>query len=128
VIYLDSSVVLAHLFVEDRTPPESLWQAQLIASRLLEYEVWNRIHAHGLRQSHFHEARTILDEVAFLELSRDVLERALDPFPVAVRTLNGLHLATIEFLRARGQTVELASYDERLNAAAHALAIPLLSL
>jgi hypothetical protein len=49
----------------------------------------------------------------------------LEPFPIPVRTLDGLHLASIEFLRARRQTVELASYDERLLAGARALHIPL---
>jgi hypothetical protein len=46
-------------------------------------------------------------------------------YGIPVRTLDALHLASIEFLRARGQTVELASFDERLVVAAHALAIPL---
>jgi hypothetical protein len=35
-----------------------------------------------------------------------------------VRTLDCLHLATIEFIRGQGETVELASYDNRLLAAA----------
>jgi len=39
-----------------------------------------------------------------------------------------MHLASIEFLRARGQTVELASFDERQVAAARALGIPILGL
>ena len=52
MIYLDSSVALAHLLVEDRAPPETIWQAPLISSRLLEYEVWNRVHACGLGHSH----------------------------------------------------------------------------
>lgn len=47
----------------------------------------------------------------------------VEPFPAAVRTLDDLHLASIEFLRARGQTVELATYDQRLLAAARALGI-----
>jgi len=51
--------------------------------------------------------------------------RALEPFPAPVRTLDALHLASIEFLRSRRQTVELLSYDERLIAAARALRIPL---
>jgi len=42
-----------------------------------------------------------------------------------VRTLDALHLASIEFLRSRRQAVELLSYDERLLAAARALRIPL---
>jgi hypothetical protein len=42
--------------------------------------------------------------------------RALDPFPIPVRTLDALHLASIEFLRVRQQQVELESYDGRLVA------------
>lgn len=128
MIYLDSSVVLARLFAEDRVPRDSLWRAHLISSRLLEYEVWNRVHAHGLGRSHSAEARAVLDEIALLKLSPEILERALQPFPVAVRTLDGLHLATIAYLRERGQTVELASYDARLNAGARGLEIPLFGL
>jgi hypothetical protein len=53
----------------------------------------------------------------------NVLARALEPFPAPVRTLDALHLASIEFLRGRGQTIELASYDDRLTVAARALGI-----
>ena len=38
MIYLVSSVALAHLLAEDRQPPASLWEETLISSRLLEYE------------------------------------------------------------------------------------------
>jgi predicted nucleic acid-binding protein len=125
VIYLDTSVALAYLLTEDRSPPESIWQESLISSRLLEYEVWNRIHARGLGRSHGEEARSLIGRLALIELAPPVLARALEPFPIPMRTLDGLHLASIEFLRARRQTVELASYDERLLAGARALHIPL---
>ena len=125
MIYLDSSVALAHLLSEDRWPPESIWRETLVSSRLLEYEVWNRIHARRLGRSHGEEARALIGHVALVELAPPVLARVLEPFPIPVRTLDALHLASIEFLRARGQTVELASFDERLLAAARALHIPL---
>jgi predicted nucleic acid-binding protein len=125
VIYLDSSVALAHLLAEDRWPPEDLWQQQLVSSRLLEYEVWNRIHARQLERLHADAVRALIGRVALLELATPVLARALDPFPIPVRTLDALHLASIEFLRARQQPIELASYDERLIAGARALHIPL---
>ena len=38
--------------------------------------------------------------IALLDLSPFVLGRALDPFPVAVRTLDALHLASMDYLRA----------------------------
>lgn len=125
MIYLDTSVALAQLLAEDRRPPETLWHHPLVASRLLEYELWNRLHARRLGRSHGEQARSLLGRVALLALAPPVLERALEPFPVPVRTLDALHLAAIAFLRARGQTVLLASYDERMIAAARALAVPL---
>jgi hypothetical protein len=79
VIYLDSSVALAHLLAEDRFPTEDLWRQQLVSSRLLEYEVWNRIHARRLDQSHGDAARALIGCVALLELAPPVLARALDP-------------------------------------------------
>lgn len=57
-----------------------------------------------------------------------VLERALEPFPMQVRTLDALHLASIEFLRKSRQDVQLATYDTCLAAAARALGIPLAAL
>jgi predicted nucleic acid-binding protein len=123
VIYLDTSVVLAHLLTEERSLPGAIWQEPLISSRLLEYEVWNRIHARGLARSHGDDVRALIARVALIELTPPVLARALEPFSVGVRTLDALHLSSIEFLRSRRQTVELASFDERLLAGAHALGI-----
>jgi hypothetical protein len=67
----------------------------------------------------------LLDRLALLELMPPVLVRALEPFPVGVRTLDALHLASLDFLRAQGVQVELASYDERMLAAARKMKIPI---
>jgi hypothetical protein len=128
VIYLDTSVALAQLLAEDRAPPPSLWDEPLITSRLLEYEIWTRLNAMKLDRSHGEEARALIQRVALIELAKPVLQRALEPFPVPVRTLDALHLASIAFLIGRGQTVELATYDDRLLAAAQALKIPIAAL
>ena len=90
MIYLDTSVALAHLLVEDQSPPDRLWQETLISSRLLEYEVWTRIHARNLTRSHSDEVRSLLNRIAFIELFPPVLTRALEPFPKPVRTLDAL--------------------------------------
>lgn len=128
MIYLDTSVALAHLLAEDLRPPDALWGKPLAASRLLEYELWTRLNSRGLAASHGEAARRLLERLAILELAASVLARALEPFPAPVRTLDALHLASIEFLRSRGQKVELASYDQRLNEAARGLGIPLAAL
>ncbi len=123
VIHLDSSVALAHLLVENRVPPSALWAEPLVSSCLLEDEVWTCIHARSLGPSHGDMVRALLGRVALLELAAPVLARALDPFPVPVRTLDALHLASMDFLRAHGQTVRLASYDDGLLTVARRLDI-----
>jgi len=128
LIYLDTSVALAHLLAEDRAPPDRLWKESLISSRLIEYEIWTRIHARKLMRSHADEVRSLLSRLALIELATPVLARALEPFPKPVRTLDALHLASMEFLRKQGQAVTLASYDERLISGARALRFPLYKL
>ncbi len=49
-------------------------------------------------------------------------------FPVPVRTLDALHLASVEYLRAQRLDVRLATYDERMAAVARRLNIPELAL
>jgi hypothetical protein len=129
VIYVDSSVILAQLLAEDRFPDASFWnRGPLVSSRLVEYDVWNRIRSRGLAGSHGDDVRSLLGRLALLELAPLVLARALEPFPTPIRTLDSLHLASIEFLRAIGQRPSLATYDRRLGDAAIALEIPLTPL
>lgn len=125
MIYIDTSVVLAQALAEDRVPDQSLWKEPLVSSRLLEHEVWTRIHAAGLARSHGDVVRRLLDGIAFEELDRDVLARSLEPFPLPLRTLDALHLSTLEYLRVRGLRMELATFDRRLLGAAAAIGIPL---
>jgi hypothetical protein len=88
---------------------------------LLEYKAWNRIWARGLGQSHRDEVGTALAKIDMIELTLVSLRRALGPFPVGVRTLDALHLATMDFIRESGESVPLASYDNRLIAGAQAI-------
>ena len=125
MIYLDTSAALAQLLAEDRSPPERLWQEPLISSRLLEYEIWTHIHGRKLAHSHGDEIQTLLGRIALVELSQPVLTRALEPFPRPVRTLDALHLASMDFLRKQGQSITLASYDDRLINAARARRVPI---
>ncbi len=57
-----------------------------------------------------------------------VLARAVQPFPAPIRTLDALHLASLEFLREEGVAVRLASYDQRQSAIAERLGIPIQDL
>ena len=128
MIYIDSSVALAYLLAESCAPAPAFWTARLVSSRLLEYEVWNRIHVRQLGRSLGDETRALIAGIELIELRRPVLARALEPWPAAIRTLDALHLATLEHLRAQGGSFELATYDNRLEAAARALAVPIKAL
>jgi predicted nucleic acid-binding protein len=123
VIYVDSSVMLAELFAEERRVASSFWQQDLVSSRLLEYEVWNRIHVRKLAHIVGDRARLLFRYVSFYEMSPVVLARALTPFPVPLRTLDAMHVASFAYACGQFSAVELASYDKNMVAAAHALGL-----
>ncbi|HUX68343.1 MAG TPA: PIN domain-containing protein [Terriglobales bacterium] len=130
MIYVDSSVLLAALFAEDRIPPKEFWQEELISSRLAEYEVYVRLHAPRAGVPSLENARTLLRSLDWLEMTPLALARALEPFPrpLALRTPDALHLASALHLRQEGFEARLATYDRRLAAAARAVGLDLAEL
>jgi len=120
--YIDTSVVLAHILAEDRQPPTALWDDVLVASELVEYETWVRLNRLGLTDSHREVADATLGRLRFVAMAPEVLARARRLFPVPIRTLDALHLATAVYLAGMGE-VAMATYDERLGAAASALGL-----
>jgi predicted nucleic acid-binding protein len=128
VIYVDTSVALAEILAEDRTPSPAFWSEPLISSRLIEYELWVRLHARDLAESHGDHVRWLLGRLALIELVSPVLSRVLEPFPSPVRTLDALHLASAEFVRGQGLSLRLAAYDDRMSTAATRMGIPLYEL
>lgn len=128
MIYIDSSVALARLLFESRAPQVGFWHEPLVSSRLLEYEIWNRLHVYDPTGSNSDAANALLSGVDLLEMDRAILARALEPWPAPLRTLDALHLATLDHLRRQSEAVELASYDRRLVDVARALGIPLASM
>lgn len=123
MIYLDASTALASILAEDERPPVELWDETVISSRLLEYEVWNRLNRVPGLEDRAALGGALLSRVAFLELAPAVLQRALEPFPLPVRTLDALHLASLDFVARQGQPIRLASYDGQLLAAAESIGI-----
>lgn len=121
--YIDSSVALAYVLAEARMPSQAFWDSTLVSSRLLVYEVWNRLQKGALTRAMDQGARALLSGIELVDLSEPVLARASEPWPTPIRTLDALHLATVDYLSGRGGAVELASYDNRLLAAARALGI-----
>jgi hypothetical protein len=127
-VYVDASVALAHLLNEDVAPPERMWKEALVSSRLLEYESWRRLHALGLAESHGDSLRAVLSSIAMLDLPEPVVGRAREAFPVRLRTLDALHLASLLFLAEQGARARLATYDQRMRDGAEALGVELYDL
>jgi predicted nucleic acid-binding protein len=68
-------------------------------------------------------AHALLARVGLLEMAAPVLVRALEPFPIPVRTLDALHLASMVFVKERLPGLQLATYDSRLMTAARKLGV-----
>lgn len=128
MIFLDTSVALAVLFDERRKPPHALWQQELYASRLMEFEIWTRAANYASRRDFRQSVDFLLSAVVIIEITPDKVERLYSPFQVPLRTLDAIHISTAHYLRANNVPVSLASYDARMNAAASALGIPLYDL
>lgn len=128
LVYVDTSVVLARLQAEERQPPAGFFDAALVSSRLLQYECWNRVNARSLATEVGAELDQTLARISFVELSEPALRRALQRWPVPVRTLDGMHLATLLFLIGDGHIVSLATFDDAMARAASRMKIPVLQL
>lgn len=125
MIYLDTSVALAQLLSEARVPPAPLWAQPLCASRLFQYELMVRLHSERVDTEVIEAAEAISGQLTLIEMRPDVLTRANEPFPKPVRTLDAIHLATLDFLAKQGMKVKLATYDKRLAEVATAMRIDL---
>ena len=75
----------------------------------MEYEVTTRLNNLRVSAAGRGIATSLLHCIPLLELIPDVVDRMREPMPAQLRTLDALHLASLEFLREQGVDVELAS-------------------
>jgi predicted nucleic acid-binding protein len=68
-----------------------------------------------------------LSRFDLIEIDSRVLERAADPFPTALGTLDGLHLASTLMARREISDLRLATHDRELATAARAVGFEVLS-
>jgi predicted nucleic acid-binding protein len=113
-VYVDSSVVLAHVLTEPDEPASVFWNLPLISSRLVQFESWTVLHRRGVTETHGELLRATLGKVAMLELIRPVVETATRRTEGVLRTLDALHLASLSFLLSEDHSARLATYDKRL--------------
>jgi predicted nucleic acid-binding protein len=128
--YVDSSVLLRLVLREPGALSEWKDLDEAVTSELARVECLRTLDRLQLRAGARREelaARRahvyrLLEEVDEVELSREVLERASQPFPSALGTLDALHLATAALLAEQGgQKLVLATHDAALGLAARSV-------
>ena len=131
VAYLDSSVLLRHILLGEEPIRHALEFPRVVSSELIEIECRRVLHRCRLTGELTDETLTVarerLDEVLagidLLEMSMQIKQRAMDPFPVNVRTLDALHVATALMVGEDAGGVALFSHDEGMNRCARSLGI-----
>jgi hypothetical protein len=55
------------LLAEEHVPLPAFWEENIVSSRLLEYEIWNRIYAKQVGARCCDEVRRLIEKVDFVE-------------------------------------------------------------
>lgn len=130
-VYVDSSVVLRIVLGEPKPLREWSRITDALSSELVRVEclrVLDRIRMTGLvdddelarRRS---TALEIISAIELVRVNRAVLERAAEPFPTLIRTLDAIHLASALLVCARDPAVRVATHDRDQATAARALGL-----
>ena len=135
IAYVDTSVLLRIVLGEPRAFD---WGRidRAIASELIRAEALRVVDrarvAHRLDDRVVADRRAaILASIEGLELvplDATVLDRAGDPFPTSLNTLDALHLATALALREQVADLVLATHDEALALAARSMGMPVVGV
>jgi len=121
LIYLDTSILLAELFSENKAPSRKFWNNNFVSSKLLHYEAVNKLNLYGALKTHGETLNFFLGKVSLIALSPLVLSRALESFSAPIKTLDSLHLATALYFKAGYPGLSMATYDQKMAKAAKAL-------
>jgi len=133
VAYLDSSALLRYILLGDLGMRHAMGFPRMASSELLEIEC-RRAMSRCRLQNELDDAALVLamerldralEMVDLVELDVGVKRRAMGSFPVIVKTLDALHLATaLALAEAEGPgCVQVFSYDRAMNLCARALGL-----
>lgn len=127
--YVDSSVVLRVVLGEpDRLP--SWHRIDLaVSSELVRVECLRTLDRARIQRTLADEALSrqradmfeALDGFSLVSLTASILERAAEPFPTLIGTLDAIHLASALLVRDQYQDLLFATHDHELAMAARAV-------
>ena len=132
IAYVESSVVLRLVLGQPGTLRQWRTLDGGVASALVEVECLRTLDrlrlAEGLRETELARRREtvyrILETLEIVEPTRPILTRAAQPLPVALGTLDAIHLATALAWREATETdLAFGTHDARLASAARALGL-----
>ncbi len=132
--YLDSSVVLRVVLGEPNRLKAWSRITTAVSSELVRVEclrVLDRLRIGGAmddRELARRRASTLelLGGFDLVRVNRAVLDRACEPFPTLIRTLDALHIASALLARSRYKALHFATHDEELAIAALAEGLPVI--
>jgi len=128
IAYLDTSALLRIILREAGALDDLRTYDGLVSSELIAVEsarTIDRLRNQGALTMDEAAARVAavsewLEAVDLVLLRPPVLSRASEPMPVPIGTLDAIHLATALLWRERAGTLEMATHDAALGAAARA--------
>lgn len=128
MIYLDSSALLKLLLQEQETAALRAWLGERryvpsVSSELAKVEVVRAMR--GTDPARAAAARALLAGLELVPLNGAVIEQAAEVGDDRLRSLDALHLASA--LAIREDLSAFIAYDHRLNTAAEAAGLPLVS-
>ena len=131
VAYLDSSLTLRHVLRGEITINQALACDRTVSSELMEIECRRVIHRCRLQGDLDDEGvlkaterlEKLLNGMYLLALSSAVKKRAMEAFPVSIKTLDALHLASALALaeKSGGEKPLIFSHDTGMNRCAKVL-------
>jgi predicted nucleic acid-binding protein len=135
-VYVDSSVILRVVLGEPGALPAWRRIERAISSQLVRLECLRTIDRARIRLSlddaDVAEQRTAVLEVLegfdIVPIDAAVLNRASDPFPTTLGSLDAVHLASALQARARFPDLRLATHDRELATAARAVGFKVLGV
>lgn len=129
--YLDSSVLLRHILIGDAAIHHIQAMSRVVSSEFLEIECRRVIHRYRMEGNLDDEGfitaverlEEVLSAVSLLAFSPKVKRLTMGSFPVSVKTLDAIHLASaLVFTEARpGEKLLVFSFDAGINRCAQAL-------
>lgn len=126
-LHIDSSVLLRRVLLQPGALQELQGVERSAASRIIRVECWRSLDRLRLRETasdaivadRFRTVRDNLEYLEMLRISEAVLERAAQPMPVVLGTLDAIHLASaLLWQQETGTEIVVATHDRQLALAA----------